>query len=83
MSNQDKLETLRKITPEMERLMRLGEKVTPEWERLMRAAHRIDFGRAEVIFQNAKPIRLEIPVKQVRLDMDKDFEDDLKTIPLL
>lgn len=62
---------------------RVLKEIDREWDRLMKVARRIDFGRAEIVFQNGKPVRVEIVVKQIKLDVDKDFEDDLKTIPLL
>ncbi len=62
---------------------RVLKEIDKEWDRLMKIAQRIDFGRVEVIFQNGKPVRVEIVVKQIKLDVDKDFEDGLKTIPLL
>lgn len=69
MSDQDKTRVLKEIDK--------------EWDRLMKIAQRIDFGRIEIILQNGKPIRIEVVVKQIKLDVDKDFEEGLKTIPLL
>lgn len=69
MSDQDKTRVLKEIDK--------------EWDRLMKVAQRIDFGRVEIVFQNGKPIRVEVLVKQIKLDSDKEFEDELKTIPLL
>jgi len=62
---------------------RVLKEVDKEWDRLMKIAQRIDFGRIEIILQNGKPIRIEVVVKQIKLDVDKDFEEGLKTIPLL
>lgn len=62
---------------------RVLKEIDKEWDRLMKIAQRIDFGRVEVIFQNGKPVRVEIVVKQIKLDVDKDFEEGLNTIPLL
>lgn len=62
---------------------RVLKEIDKEWDRLMKIAQRIDFGRVEIIFQNGKPLRVEKGIKQIKLDVDKDFEDDLKTIPLL
>ena len=69
MSDQDKTRVLKEIDK--------------EWDRLMKIAQRIDFGRAEVVFQNGKPVRVEIVVKQIKLDTDKEFDEGLKTILLL
>lgn len=69
MSDQDKTRVLKEIDK--------------EWDRLMKLAQRIDFGRIEVIIQNGKPVRVEVVVKQIKLDVDKDFDEGLKTIPLL
>ena len=57
--------------------------IEKEWDRFIKVAQKIDFGRLEVILQNGKPVRIEIAVKQIKLDVDKDYEDGLKTIPLL
>ena len=62
---------------------RILREIDKEWDCLMKLAHRIDFGRVEVILQNGKPIRAELIVKQIKLDVDKEFEEGLKTIPLL
>ena len=62
---------------------RVLKEIDKEWDRLMKVAQRIDFGRVEIVFQNGKPIRVEVLVKQIKLDSDKEFEDELKTIPLL
>lgn len=62
---------------------RVLKEIDKEWDRLMKLAQRIDFGRAEIVFQNGKPVRVEIAVKQIKLDVDKDFDEGLKTIPLL
>lgn len=62
---------------------RVLKEIDKEWDRLMKVAQRIDFGRVEIVFQNGKPIRVEVLVKQIKLDGDKEFEDELKTIPLL
>lgn len=69
MSDQEKTRVLREIDK--------------EWDHLMKIAQRIDFGRVEVVIQNGKPIRVEMAIKQIKLDVDKDFDEDLKTIPLL
>ena len=62
---------------------RVLKEVDKEWDRLMKISQRIDFGVIEIILQNGKPIRIEVVVKQIKLDVDKDFEEGLKTIPLL
>lgn len=62
---------------------RVLKEIDKEWERLIKVAQRIDFGRVEIVFQNGKPLRVEMGIKQIKLDADKDFDEDLKTIPLL
>ena len=62
---------------------RVLKEIDKEWDRLMKVAQWIDFGRAEIVFQNGKPIRVEIPVKQIKLDGEEEPEEVLKIIPLL
>ena len=62
---------------------RVMHEVPPEWLRLMEVAARIDRGRATVIFNEGKPVQVDIAVKKIKLDSGEDFEQKLKTIPLL
>lgn len=53
-----------------------------EWRRLIGAAQRIGFGEVRIVLQNSKPIRIEMAVRQVKLDgPDEELDQGLK--PLL
>lgn len=54
--------------------------VTKEWRRLMKAAKQIGFGRLEIIVQDGKPVMIEVPLQQVKLNGPEDETDKFKTI---
>ena len=56
---------------------RVLREIEPEWDRLMQLAKKIDYGKAEIIFQNGKPVRLDMVVKQIKLDIKEQKEDKL------
>jgi len=56
--------------------------MTPEWKRLMQLAEVIKFGKAEVMFQNGKPVVVNFAIKTIKLDKGTDFKEGLETIPL-
>ena len=62
---------------------RVMQEIPPEWQRLMKVAARIDRGRATVVFNEGRPVQIDIAVKKIKLDTDEDFEEKLKTISLL
>ncbi len=62
---------------------RIMREITPEWERLFRVASIIGRGTATVVFNEGRPVQIDIAVKKIKLDSDQDFEEKLKTIPLL
>lgn len=62
---------------------RILREITPEWERLMRMAEVIKRGRATVVFNEGRPVQIDIAVKKIKLDTPEDFEEKLKTIPLI
>ena len=64
-------------------ILRVSKEIPPEWLRLMDVAARIQYGEVRIVIQNGTPIRVEVAIKQIKLDSDKDFQDGLKTIPLL
>ena len=54
----------------------------PEWQRLMKLAEVLKYGKAEIMFQNGKPVVVNFAIKTMKLDSDKDFLNTLDTIPL-
>lgn len=62
---------------------RTMREITPEWERLFRVAAVVGRGRATVVFNEGRPVQIDIAVKKIKLDTDEDFEEKLRTIPLL
>ena len=56
--------------------------IPPEWDWLMRVAAALGYGEARVVFQSGLPVRIDSAVKQIKLDNEQDFSDQLKTIPL-
>jgi hypothetical protein len=62
---------------------RTMREITPEWERLFRVASIIGRGTAMVVFNEGRPVQIDIVVKKIKLDSNDEFEEKLKTIPLL
>ncbi|MFA5128552.1 MAG: hypothetical protein WC445_01145 [Patescibacteria group bacterium] len=69
--------------------MALGNKtkvmreIPAEWDRLIKFAEALKFGEAKVVFQNGRPVRIDHAIQQIKIDNEKDFDDGLKTIPLI
>lgn len=54
-----------------------------EWERLKKVLERISYGEVTIVMQGSRPVRVELAVKNIKLDGDeRDFEQGLKTIAL-
>lgn len=58
------------------------EPLPPEWQRLIKLAETLKYGKAEISFQNGKPVVVNFAIKTIKLDNDKDFLNTLETIPL-
>jgi len=50
--------------------------VTPEWERLMKIGSALRKGSVEVVFHEGKPVQANILVKKIRLNSDEDFKSE-------
>ncbi len=57
--------------------------IPAEWDRLMKFAEVLKFGEAKIIFQNGRPVRIDHAIQQIKIDSEKEFDDGLKTIPLI
>lgn len=62
---------------------KIMREIPPEWDKLMRVAVQLNYGEITLKIKNGKPTLIEQSIKQIRLDDDQDFEDGLKTIPLV
>lgn len=50
---------------------------TPEWRRVFQIVEKIKFGEARILFQDGRPIRVELVVKSIRLDHDDYMNDQI------
>lgn len=62
---------------------RVMREIPAEWDRLIKFAEVLKYGEAKIIFQNGVPVRIDHAIQQIKIDNEKDFDDDLKTIPLI
>jgi hypothetical protein len=56
--------------------------ISPNWDRLMRLGNKLNYGEVRVIFQNGEPTRVEQTIKKISLEDDKDFKKDLEVVIL-
>lgn len=55
-----------------------------EWDRLMRLAATIGRGRIErIVINDGLPVDVEVSVKKINLIKDDDFNQKLRTIPIV
>lgn len=67
----------------MNKNIRAMREIPPEWDRLMQVAQKIGRGRAEIIFNEGRPVQIEVIVQKVMLDRPDEFEEKFKVIGLL
>lgn len=61
----------------------LQKKDGKEWERLKRVLERIPYGEITIVMQGGRPVRVELAVKNIKLDgRDDEFEQSLSTVAL-
>lgn len=54
-----------------------------EWERLRLVLERIPYGDITIVMQAGRPVRVELAVKNIKLDgRDDEFEQGLSTVVL-
>lgn len=59
-------------------------KMTMRWYKLIRIIKKMGFGEGKLIFQNGEPIRLDVPLKQVKFsENNNDFKEVLEAIHFL
>lgn len=56
--------------------------LTIEWKNLIRIVEKLGFGEIKIHVQNGKPVRVEIAIKSVKLDVPLKIEGDDDTFAL-
>lgn len=53
-----------------------------EFERLKEAIKRIGYGEVRIVIQAGKPVRIEVGIKQIKLDGPAGEKSEVEIIPL-
>lgn len=53
---------------------RVTREITPEWDRLMRLGEILGKGQMTVIFNEGKPVQINVAIKKIALDREDDME---------
>lgn len=59
----------------------MTREISPEWDRLMRVAEQIGKGQATIMFNEGRPVQVNVAIKKIALDKDDDMAK-LRVIPL-
>lgn len=52
---------------------RVSMEVAPEWQRLMRVAEQIGKGQATIMFNEGRPVQVNVAIKKIALDKEEDM----------
>ena len=52
---------------------RVSMEVSPEWQRLMRLGEILGKGQMTVIFNEGKPVQINVAIKKISLDREDDM----------
>lgn len=60
-----------------------GQREAPEadeWKRLKELVQRMGYGEIRLVIQAGKPVRVDVAIKQIKLDIPADFKEGLDTM---